>query len=88
VGDVQGVHYYVMQLIAGLGLDEVLHDVKRIQDGKPPQARDDPRPTPAPRNPLTAATVAKWSVSQITSWLARSFILRSRSCEKMRRGAF
>jgi hypothetical protein len=34
------------------------------------------------------AAKAKWSVSQITSWLARSFILRSRSCEKMRQRAF
>jgi hypothetical protein len=31
---------------------------------------------------------AKWSVSQLTSCLACSFILRSRSCEKMRRRAF
>jgi hypothetical protein len=38
--------------------------------------------------PVEAINDPKWSVSQITSWLARSFILRSRCCEKMRRGAF
>ena len=30
----------------------------------------------------------KWSVSQLTSWLACSFVLRSRSCCEMRRRAF
>jgi hypothetical protein len=32
--------------------------------------------------------LAKWSVSQITSWLACSFFLRSGSCQKMRRRTF
>ena len=33
VGETQGIHYYVMQFIAGAGLDAVLEDVRRLQDG-------------------------------------------------------
>jgi serine/threonine protein kinase len=31
VGEVQGLHYYVMQFIPGLGLDEVLDELKRLK---------------------------------------------------------
>jgi eukaryotic-like serine/threonine-protein kinase len=34
VGDSNGVYYYVMQFIAGAGLDEILDDVKRLQGKK------------------------------------------------------
>ena len=41
VGDAEGVHYYVMQFIAGLGLDVVLEDLRRLRQAKalrvPPQ---------------------------------------------------
>src|SRR5262249_57795097 len=33
VGESQGIHYYVMQFIAGAGLDAVLEDVRRLQEG-------------------------------------------------------
>jgi tetratricopeptide (TPR) repeat protein len=35
VGEQDGLPYYVMQFIQGLGLDEVLDELKRIQGGKP-----------------------------------------------------
>src|SRR5262245_6299760 len=42
VGEENGLHYYVMQFIPGLGLDEVLDELKRLQTGG-----GDPRgPTP------------------------------------------
>src|SRR5438067_253743 len=34
VGEHDGLPYYVMQFIQGLGLDEVLEEVKRLQSGK------------------------------------------------------
>src|SRR4051812_33045015 len=33
VGESQGLHYYVMQFISGAGLDAVLEDVRRLEDG-------------------------------------------------------
>jgi WD40 repeat protein/serine/threonine protein kinase len=35
VGEHDGLPYYVMQFIPGLGLDEVLEELKRLQTGKP-----------------------------------------------------
>ena len=35
VGEHDGMPYYVMQFIPGLGLDEVLEELKRLQPGKP-----------------------------------------------------
>src|SRR5262249_24719846 len=35
VGEHEGLPYYVMQLIRGLGLDEVLEELRRLQPGKP-----------------------------------------------------
>src|SRR5437660_3692863 len=34
VGEHEGLPYYVMQFIPGLGLDEVLEELKRLQPGK------------------------------------------------------
>src|SRR5262249_26330931 len=34
VGEQDGLHYYVMQFITGLGLDEVLGELKRLQPGE------------------------------------------------------
>ena len=55
VGESDGVHYYVMQFIHGLGLDEVLVELKRLRDesiaaksGQPATARE----------PVAAAPVA------------------------------
>src|SRR5207302_5378936 len=35
VGEHEGMPYYVMQLIQGLGLDEVLEELQRLQTGQP-----------------------------------------------------
>jgi hypothetical protein len=72
VGNQDEHHYYVMQFIAGLGLDLVLEELRRLRqarcrsshaDGAPPQARDRREPSPRPAAPdraaLTAAEVAR-----------------------------
>lgn len=35
VGEQAGVHYYAMQFIRGQGLDQVLQELRQLQDGKP-----------------------------------------------------
>src|SRR5262249_39643750 len=57
VGEHEGMPYYVMQFIQGLGLDEVLDELRRMQKGPgaptaEPGARNDPRQ-------LNAAGVAR-----------------------------
>jgi serine/threonine protein kinase len=66
VGQQDGHHYYVMQFIAGLGLDLVLENLRRLRhpEASPePAARDrhEPCERPAARNRtgLTAAEVAR-----------------------------
>jgi serine/threonine protein kinase len=44
VGEHAGVHYYAMQYIAGEGLDRVLHDLRRLRQGKNGPARAPPMP--------------------------------------------
>jgi serine/threonine protein kinase/WD40 repeat protein/predicted Zn-dependent protease len=62
VGEQDGVHYYVMQFIQGLGLDVVLHELRRLRQphGKWTQTRDDApgRPTGGSRD-LSAVAVAR-----------------------------
>jgi serine/threonine-protein kinase len=53
VGEQDGLHYYVMQFIQGLGLHEVLTELKRLR-----QARQKLAPPPATKQGL-AATVAE-----------------------------
>ena len=60
VGEHEGVHYYVMQFIRGLGLDEVLEEVKRLR-GVGAEAEADARSTS--RGVPTAAGVARSLVS-------------------------
>jgi serine/threonine protein kinase len=38
VGEQDGLHYYVMQFIQGLGLDEVLHELRRLRQPRGKQA--------------------------------------------------
>src|SRR6516165_3050697 len=61
VGSDQGMHYYVMQFIQGLGLDEVLEELKRFRqsrerqrpvNGSPPVANA-PGSENAPRSPVS-----------------------------------
>jgi WD40 repeat protein/serine/threonine protein kinase len=61
VGEENGLHYYVMQFIAGLGLDEVLDELKRLR----PRSGGTPAPSApggvlqvSPR-PVSAAEVAQ-----------------------------
>ncbi len=41
VGESEGMHYYVMQFIPGLGLDAVLGEIQRLQDPGPTPERKD-----------------------------------------------
>jgi WD40 repeat protein len=64
VGHQNGHHYYVMQFIAGLGLDLVLEDLRRLREAKGIQeAREEhgppERPVARSRTCLTAAEVAR-----------------------------
>jgi WD40 repeat protein/serine/threonine protein kinase len=68
VGEAGGLHYYVMQFIQGLGLDEVLGELKRLrhdrgEPGGPPQharigtrPRDEPSAVDVARSLLTGAS--------------------------------
>jgi WD40 repeat protein len=70
VGRQDELHYYVMQLISGLGLDLVLEDLRRLRQARgvpEPGAREEPVPperpaAPSPGGP-TAAEVAGSLVS-------------------------
>jgi hypothetical protein len=55
VGEHDGLSYYVMQFIQGLGLDEVLRELKRLQPG----ARGEIGEPRASRNDVAAADVAR-----------------------------
>jgi serine/threonine protein kinase/WD40 repeat protein len=58
VGEQDGLPYYVMQFIQGLGLHEVLHEVKRLQAGGSAPAATTGTDHPA-RSDLSAAAVAR-----------------------------
>jgi WD40 repeat protein/serine/threonine protein kinase len=59
VGEHEGLHYYVMQLINGLGLDEVLVELKRLRQAKS-TAKAEPATVPRPPpSSLPAAEVAQ-----------------------------
>jgi WD40 repeat protein/tetratricopeptide (TPR) repeat protein len=80
VGHQNGHHYYVMQFIAGLGLDLVLEDLRRLRQANDPssraaaaapQAHDRHEPSPRPvtqtRSGLTAVEMARLLM---TGWFA------------------
>jgi serine/threonine protein kinase len=60
VGEQDGLHYYVMQFIQGLGLDEVLAELKRLRPSRrapawrPAAARPSRRAPRRPRGPAPA----------------------------------
>jgi WD40 repeat protein/tetratricopeptide (TPR) repeat protein/serine/threonine protein kinase len=58
VGETDGLHYYVMQFIQGLGLDEVLAELKHHRELKKPSLDDQPTLTGAARG-VSAAQVAQ-----------------------------
>jgi eukaryotic-like serine/threonine-protein kinase len=59
VGEQDGLNYYVMQFIQGLGLDVVLHELRRLRHDKrtPPLENPPGRPTDGTRE-VSAAHVA------------------------------
>ena len=68
VGEQDGLHYYAMQFIRGLGLDTVIEEVKRLRSANPTSA---PAVTSQPEsweNPegiaLTAARIARSLVTE------------------------
>jgi serine/threonine protein kinase len=66
VGEQDGLHYYVMQFIPGLGLDLVLDELRRLRQprGKPAPAQDKPPGCPTSgRQNLSAADVARGLLS-------------------------
>ncbi len=56
VGEHEGLPYYVMQFIQGLGLDDVLDELKRMQGGTATATSGQPR---APRKDMSAADAAR-----------------------------
>jgi serine/threonine protein kinase len=60
VGESDGLHYYVMQFIQGLGLDEVLAELRRLRQpqNKCPLTRDEGRPGQT-KDDLSAVRVAR-----------------------------
>ena len=68
VGEQDGLHYYAMQFIPGLGLDNVIDEVKRLRSAKPTSALAGTRPPESRVNPgdiaPTAAGIARSLVSE------------------------
>src|SRR5262249_15253519 len=66
VGEQDGLHYYVMQFIQGLGLDTVLNELRHLRQlrGKPAPTQDDVpgQPTNVTRD-VSAADVARGLLS-------------------------
>jgi tetratricopeptide (TPR) repeat protein len=58
VGEQDGLHYYVMQFIQGLGLDEVLEELRRLRDPASPAAPDSGGSLRVSRREISAAVVA------------------------------
>jgi WD40 repeat protein/predicted Ser/Thr protein kinase len=58
VGEHDGLPYYVMQFIQGLGLDEVLEELKRLQSAKSAPCSVTVGELPVPRNDVSAAAMA------------------------------
>ncbi len=71
VGRQDGHHYFVMQFIAGLGLDMVLDDLRRLRLAKSGEAGRAPRPASSRIAGLTGADVAR-------SLIAGRFVQRYR----------
>jgi serine/threonine protein kinase/WD40 repeat protein len=69
VGEENGLHYYVMQFIPGLGLDTVLNELRRLRlpHGKPAPTRGDaPGLTTDGTRVISAADVARGLLSRDT----------------------
>ena len=68
VGEQDGLHYYAMQFIPDLGLDNVIEEVKRLRSAKPTSSLAGARPPESRVNPgdiaPTAAGIARSLVSE------------------------
>ncbi len=68
VGEQNGLHYYAMQFIPGLGLDNVIEEVKRLRSAKPTSSLAGARPPESRENPgdiaPTAAGIARSLVTE------------------------
>ena len=62
VGEQDGMPYYVMQFIQGLGLDEVLEELKKLQPGSAagPARHRRPRGRAAPLGARTIIGRRRW----------------------------
>jgi WD40 repeat protein len=58
VGADGGLHYYVMQFIHGLGLDQVLDELQRLRQGRNGTAAEAKGPERSAAQPLSAAGIA------------------------------
>lgn len=63
VGDYEGLPYYVMQFIQGLGVDEVMEEVKRLQAVSGTMVPPSSVSVKPPRKDISAAAVARSLVS-------------------------
>jgi serine/threonine protein kinase/WD40 repeat protein/tetratricopeptide (TPR) repeat protein len=59
VGEADGLHYYVMQFIQGLGLDEVLSELRRLKAAGSPFAPAGPAPARTVGREASARSVAQ-----------------------------
>ncbi len=75
VGEHQGIHYYVMQFIQGLGLNDVLSELKRMQSPYPTVKSDTP-----PSDDVSAAAIAR---SLVTGQPARNIGSASEARSRM-----
>jgi tetratricopeptide (TPR) repeat protein/serine/threonine protein kinase len=58
VGEESGLHYYAMQYIHGLGLDEVLRELRRLKSpGQEPSSAKNGSPLPVAEEPRQAVTI-------------------------------
>ncbi len=68
VGEQDGLHYYAMQFIAGLGLDTVIEEIKRLRSANPNSAPTVASPPECRENTrhiaLTAAGIARSLVTE------------------------
>src|SRR5262249_45278568 len=59
VGEADGLHYYVMQFIQGLGLDEVLAELRRLRQPQDKGALTEKEGRPGQTKDVSAAHVAR-----------------------------
>jgi serine/threonine protein kinase/WD40 repeat protein len=73
VGEAEGLHFYVMQFIQGLGLDQVLDEIRRL----PAAEANADAPAPAPAHHPSDLTAADMARSLMTGEFASTGIYES-----------